>query len=233
MKDFFKKLFGSAQRQFFSRSPRVAFLRGDGVHFECSGKSFPVRDLSDSGLGIERVDREFTMGAVLDGKLTILSKEIAVRVEVIRVTEDVLGCKFLDDARPVRAALVDLFQEEIQASGMSEVSSKSLAKEEGGNPRWFYAPGNFELYLLENEGQVSRFELNLDGCIYSAKKGSRLRVGNVPEELRGNPSHAKSSLIQWRDNLEEAERLKAERVIRNIKPLPKELGEQIIQLLRS
>lgn len=228
-----EKIFGGGERERQIRSPRVSLLNGEEVYFEHADARFNVRNLSDTGLGMDRADRSLSKGAVLEGRLCLLSKEIPARLEIMWVADTTLGGRFLGDSRPIRAVLVDLFREEIQATGMSEVASERLVKEGEGSPRWFYAPGNYELFFLEKDGQVLRFDLDMNGRIFAAERGGRLRTGTIRREDRNKPSYAKSDLIQWNEKVDDADRVKAERVINNIQPLPRELAAKICEMLRS
>lgn len=233
MKSWLEKIFAATKRVFQARSARVALADGEEVYFEHDGRRLGIRNLSDSGVGLERSGRELSKGAVLEGRLFVLGKEIPVRIEVMRVAADLLGCRFVGDMRPVRAALVDLFRDEMRATEMSEVASEHLAAVGEGTPRWFYAPGNFGLFVVEKEGQVLRFDLDLAGRVFSAERGGRLRMGTIALEDRNKPSHARSQLVQWQSSVAAEDRLKVERVLANIKPLPPELAAQIRNMLKN
>lgn len=233
MKSWLAKLFGSAHRTPLERSPRVTLLQGEEVYFEAAGERYGIRNLSETGVGLEKADAQLEKGAVLEGRLWLLGREIAVRLEVMYANGPLIGAKFLGDTRPVRSALVHLFREEVQAKKMSEVAPERLAREGEGSPRWFYAPGNYELYFLERDGEILRIELNLNGRVLTRERGGVLRMGLISEEGRTKPSHARASLVEWQAAPDEGERAKAERVLRNIPSLPPELRDKLAAFLKN
>lgn len=233
MKSWLGKLWGSKQRTLQQRSPRVTLLRGEEVFFETADERYEIRNLSETGVGLASRELLLEPGAVLEGRLWLLGREIAVRVEVMHAHGAMIGAKFLGDTRPVRSALLNLFGDEVQALQMSEVSSEHVDMSRDGNPRWFYAPGNYELFFLEEAGEILRLELNLNGRVFLRERGGVLRMGFIAEEVRHEVGRDRASLIEWLPAPDEVERTKAERVLMNMPALAPELRARLGIFLRN
>ncbi len=85
---------------------------------------------------------------------------MSIKLEVMRKDGFFIGAKFIEGAAEIRAKLKKQFNEEIRATEMSEVAADHLMNEEKvGKPRWFYAPGNYELFFTEQDGRVLKLEM--------------------------------------------------------------------------
>jgi hypothetical protein len=213
------------------RSTRIRLLLSDGARLETADGAYPLLNLSESGIGM--LCEAGQMPQRVAGRLFLGSEILAVELEIVRRDGSHAGARFLGDGAAVRSALRRLFTEEIRATEMSEVDSNFLAGEGEGRPRWFYAPGNYELFFLEGEGGVLRVEIEWNGKVISARPGEPCKVGRIEAEERHKPGHAKSALVSWEGEAEDADRAKAVRIIENISGLEPETRGKIVSLLRK
>jgi len=232
MKKFLKNIFRKKDRKRVSRSPRVRLLLSDAIRFETEGGVFPVVNLSDSGMGLfcdEQNPLTDTKGVLYLGE-----EKIPLEVEVVRKQEGFWGVRFSVEGAAVRSALRRHFMEEIHATEMTEVDSAHLSREGKGKPRWFYAPGNYELFFLEGpEGEIHELQMEWSGRVLHSSVSGGLRSGFLEEENRQKPAHARSNLVHWEGNFSEQDRLKGIRVIENIPGIDAVVRGRLVALLRK
>lgn len=235
MKKLMEKFFGNKKpKGKQARSTRVRLLLADAVRLETKDGAFPVVNLSDSGMGF-LAEGEFPHKKV-SGTLVLEKESIGVEIEVVRKNGGFVGARFLGDGAEVRSALRRHFSEEFHATEMSEVDSSHLAAEEGkGKPRWFYAPGNYELFFLEKneEGEILELQMEWGGRVLSASQENGLRSGFIHKEDRTQPGHAKSNLIHWESQVSEMDQAKAVRVLENIPGLDPKVRGRLVSLVRG
>ncbi|MCO5144289.1 MAG: hypothetical protein M9962_14470, partial [Oligoflexia bacterium] len=106
-----------------------------------------------------------------------------------------------------------------------------LATKLNGKPRWFYGAGNYELFFIEDLGNILRFELEWQGHVFTREYGKPLRAGFINSEDRDKPSHAKSAIVQWQKEYSQELLIKAARIVENIPGLELEFRKQIQKFL--
>lgn len=233
MKKLFEKFLPKKEssKSYQERSPRVRLLLGDGAVLTASQKSFPILNLSETGLAFQSSGEDFS--GQISATLTLDGSSLPVELEVARKGVGEIGAKFIGNPTPVRALLRKCFMDEIHASSMSEVDSERALPESNGKPRWFYAPGNYELFLVEVNQQVVRFEMEWAGKVLSVGPETGTRFGLIREEDRIKPSHAKANIIEWQLEVDDIQKKKAVRILENISNLDNTVREQLLKLLRN
>jgi hypothetical protein len=213
------------------RSQRVRLLLSDGAQFDCGDEIFPVLNLSETGIGLlaEKASPQDRM----EGTLLIGEEKIPVQLEVVRRSGSHVGARFSGDLAVIRGALRRQFTEEIRATEMSEVNPAHLAADIAGQPRWFYAPGNYELFFVEQDSKILKVEMEWNGRVVAVKAGEPLRTGVIEGEERDKPTHAKSSLVRWEAEVADRYRAKAIRIVENIPGLDPLTRGKLIRLLRN
>ena len=237
MKKFLQKILGSketpavnASRDLRQRSPRVRIPSLDrSVFISSNGKRFPLRNLSETGMALlcqgERFPEE------MNGSIQVGEEQVYVELLVVRREGDEVGVSIVDGASEVRGLLRRFFAEEFHALEMTEVDVTHQKAVDLGRPRWFYAPGNYELFLVEHEGAVIRFELGW-GSDLIAYGDKGLRYGKVEREQREGMSHAGSALVNWMEQVSPEQKLKAVRILENIPSLDTSLRQRLQALIR-
>lgn len=236
MKRLLGKLFGSkpeeaAAPKLRTRAPRVRVPLTDEASFVShDGKAYPLRNLSETGLALLSPGERFPDGTW--GELRVGGERVAVRLTTVRRNGDEAGCVIADGGAGVRALLRRVFSDEFKALEMTEVESKRQKTVEEGEPRWFYAPGNYELFYVSHEGKLVRFEVEWNGNVLAHSKDSGLRFGTVAREGREDVAHARSELIQWAGEVKPEHRQKVLRILENVPGLDGEIRKQLQELLR-
>ncbi len=227
---FFKKS-KPAERAIIERSARVRLLLGDSCYFESSGHKFPVVNVSETGLALEGNNKN--VGERMSGALCLGQEVISIEVEVMRQSRSFFGVRLIQGGDDLRRALRRIFTDEFKAMEMSEVASSRLDSETEGQPHWFYAPGSFELYLVEIAGKVQKAEIAWNGKVLAVRIGERARAGNLQSEDREKVDHAKSNLIIWLDSVSDSDRLKALRLVENIPGLEPGFKAQLKEMFNT
>jgi hypothetical protein len=225
------KFWKKKERTIAERCPRIRLLLSDGMRIGTEEGEFPLLNLSESGVGFLAENNHFQRNFA--AKIHFGQISVDVSLEVVRKDGSFVGAKFIGDTGELRKLLRKQFMEEIRATEMSEVAPESLRKEEyQGKPRWFYAPGNYELFFTEEKGKVLRVEMEWNGRVISVEGEELPRIGNISPEDRQKPAHSKSSLVQWEAELSDADRNKAIRIVENVRGLDVEIRGQIVKMLR-
>lgn len=231
MKKFLKKIFAKKERKRVSRSPRVRLLLSDAIRFDTESGVFPVVNISETGMGLFCDEQNPLVDT--KGILHLGEEEIPLEVELVRKHEGFWGVKFIGEGASIRSALRRHFMEEIHATEMTEVDSAHLAQASKGKPRWFYAPGNYELFFLEGpKGEIQELQMEWGGRVLHSSVNGGLRSGFLEEENRQKPAHARSNLVHWEGSFSEQDRLKGIRVIENVPGLDAVTRGKLVELLR-
>jgi len=213
------------------RSPRIRLLLSDGARIETAEGAFPLLNLSESGIGF--LAEAASLPTRVSGVLYLGDESLNVDLEVVRRNGGNLGARFMGDGAAIRAALRRQYNEEIRATEMSEVDPGHLSKDSSGTPRWFYAPSNYELFFLEDQGEITRLEIEWNGRVVACYSGEGPRAGTIDAEDRQKPGHAKSSLVKWEPDFKETDRAKAIRIIENVPGLDPVTRGRLVSVLRK
>ncbi|MGZ3694230.1 MAG: hypothetical protein ACXWQO_08510 [Bdellovibrionota bacterium] len=216
-------------REMKARRPRIKLLLGEESFFKSdSGQKFPVLNISETGLALGK--SAFGLKEKISGVLHIGDESIPLTIEIMRPGQTV-GAKIIAGEASLRSALRRLFADEFKAQEMSPVAAERLAPETEGNPHWFYAPGNYELYLVEKDSAIVKAHLSWKDRFISLRKDEKAKFGLLLQNDREEPGHAKSALVNWQDSLSEEDRLKALRIVENVSSLDGALKSQLKTLL--
>ena len=235
MKKLLGKLLGRAPEEppapsYLQRSPRVRLPDVDAATFVADGREYPIRNLSESGLALvgEGLPDE------VSGQITVGGDGTPVKLKVVRRRGSDLGLLILDGASGVRALLRRVFADEFRALEMTEVDSSHQKAVDLGQPKWFYAPGNYELFFVEHEGKILRFEIEWNGQVLVYSAGSlRFGVVDLAAQARSEGGHARSELVKWAQEVSPETKRKALRLVENVNGLDVSTRKQLQTLLRD
>jgi hypothetical protein len=235
MKKFLGKLLGrnpeeSALPTYANRSPRVRLPEIDAAVLFTDGREYPIRNLSETGLAIEGqgLPDEF------NGQIRVGTDSAEVKLKVMRRRGSDMGLLITDGASGVRGLLRRVFADEFRAMEMTEVDSSRQKIVELGQPKWFYAPGNYELFFVEHEGKILRFEIEWNGQVLVYSNGSvRFGVVDSAALARSDGGHVRSELVMWAQEVLPETRRKALRIVENVSGLEPASRKQLQDLLKD
>jgi hypothetical protein len=229
MRKLLKKVFGAASEPLRPRSPRLRIpLADEAVFLARNGRAYPLRNLSETGLALLSPGERFPDEA--GGEIRVGGEKVYVELLTVRRDADEVGLSIGDGAAGVRALLRRVFTDEFHALEMTEVDASRQKPVEQGAPRWFYAPGNYELFYVEHEGKLLRFEVEWNGRVL-AHDGESLRFGTVSGEPREEVSHTRSALVRWESGVPDECRRKASRILENVPGLDAAARKQMQAIL--
>jgi hypothetical protein len=234
MKKLFEKLLGkkAAEPNLIGRAPRISFSKFENAFLRLpDGRKLPLRNLSETGLAVE-MDSSSALEREVRGSLVLGDLEVAVQFGVVWQRDGQVGGSFEGDTTPIRGSIRRLFKEEAKAKEMSEVSSDRIAQEKEGEPRWYYAPGNYQLFLVEIQGKVKRFQLEWGENLVEGD-GTFVRFGLIEAEEAQKPGQKKAESVRWHIQVGEEMRLKAIRIVENVPGLAASARAQIQQQVRG
>lgn len=239
MKNFLKKVLGiGAEEKAYEqkqRSPRVRIPVVDrAVFVSANGKSFPLRNLSETGLALSNNGGDRFPDEV-SGEIHVGSEKVAVELLVVRRAGEEVGVNFANDPSELRGLLRRVFGDELHAQKMSEVDPEKQKAADEGKPRWYYAPGHYELFYVEQGERIVRFELEWNGSLMVYANGG-LRFGLIDRkenQEQEKMKHAQSSLVKWADQVRADEKTKAMRLLENIQDLEAPHRKQMQNLLQT
>ena len=166
----------------------------------------------------------------MKGQVIFEEQSLHVEIAIVWREKASAGGRFLAGHAEVRGLLRRIFTDELRAMEMSEVDSSRQKALEEGNPKWFHAPGNVELFYVENGGELKRFEVEWGGNVL-VWDGKQLRFGTVDPEHRESLSHARSSIVNWSSELSPKILKKALRILENVQGLDAAILERMRGIL--
>lgn len=147
-----------------------------------------VANLSITGLSFYpaiELDRLIKRNTTFFGQLVLPTARFPLELKIVHTDNGVVGCAFQGEYSQVQNEIRRFFAHEIAALEMVEVKREILKDEPDGDPRLFRGRNNCELFLVEKNGQLVRFQLSIFGNYIEGGKGLRTRVGTlVPESQR-------------------------------------------------
>ena len=237
IKNLFGKGESAEEKAFRERSQRVRILDGQRIVFQWQGHDFQVQNISETGLGLFLMQDFAQLPVKMSGHLKMQEISIPMDIEVRRKTDVILGCQIVSDRSELRKLIRRHFQTELQAGKMSEVAQEHL-QAQGRKPRWFFAPGAYELYVQEEGENIYSLQLSFQGHFIEAELGKALKYGSTrrrdEEENTSISQINRSALVQWQKEPIPAEVLQeALRVVGNVEALKPREREQLTMLLKS
>ena len=222
---------GPEEKAHQPRSPRVRVPIADDATFVMpNGKTFPLRNLSETGMAL--LSAGFAFPDEAWGEIRVSGERVTVKMAAVRRHGDEIGLAFTDGLAGVRALLRRVFHDEIHALEMAEVESGRQREVELGSPRWFYAPDNYELFYVAHEGELLQLELGWGENLISFDHTRGLRFGAVKDEGRGGNAYARSALVSWASEVAPELKLKALRLLENVAGIEPEIRRKMEEILK-
>ncbi|MDH5297479.1 MAG: hypothetical protein OEV91_00485 [Desulfobulbaceae bacterium] len=227
-----------------TRAPRVHILPLHNIHFVMagsgSGDPASLANLSFSGVGLlaDGHRRWPPPGAMIFGDFLFGGDRHPVSMLVVRSAGKIVGCQFDSSSKErLRPLVLRYFDLELSALRLYPVDPQYLKEEEDGQPHWLRGHDNCELFLVEREGRLVRFNLTFFGNHIEGGAELPLRFGQVvdTEEGGGDGGYKmkESSLISPLASFPPELLERAWRFVANIEPLAEEHRRVILWRLRQ
>jgi hypothetical protein len=181
---------------------QLSFRKKDPVDQDQS--IIPVINVSMSGIALLRgqVFGEAKRSEKIDGDLFVSQSVFSVQLDIIHVTNQVLGCRFIAPSFELKQAIVRYFDLELAALSLSEVNPAVLQRAEDGSPHWLLGKNNCELYFVENDGRLVRFYGAFCGNYFEGERSGTTRFGQVAfDQPRNDLGYPRSTLLNVEQNV--------------------------------
>lgn len=220
------------------RASRVRLMPLHDVYFRPlgeTGEPVVVANLSSTGMGLVRETGRFwpQPEAMVQGELVLPRKTFKVQIKVVRNTPSIVGCAFLSTPTELFDAIQEYFKVELNALQLSEVKQEILKEETDGTPKLYRSAKNCELFIVEAEGQIVRFQLSFLGHFFEGARGQPLKYGFIHGDDKEKPKYKGSSLVRFTSNVPTDVLEAATKFILNVEGLSKNYRETIERALRS
>ncbi len=225
MKKIFLKLLGKGQdkKAFIERAARARMLDSHSIYFESlafPGAKLGVLNISVTGVGLDESSllKWPDSGGELEGRFHFQRAEVPAKLQIVRKKSGIIGCSFTGELAPIRRAVMDFFNIELEAQKMSEVRVSQFDNITEGSPRWFYSNEGMELYFVEKNSVIINFYL-VHGTHYLEGSKDGIRYGHIQggeERPSGEIRHKQSNLISWQDSVSDETLAMLRRMIKNI-----------------
>lgn len=226
------------ERARVERASRVRLMPLHDVYFRPMGETgepVVVANLSSTGMGLVREVGRFwpQPQAVVQGEVIMPNGAYQVQAKVVRSTPTIVGCAFLNTPTALFDAIQEYFKVELSALQLAEVNPEILKEETDGTPKLYRSSKNCELFFVESEGRIVRFQLSFLGHFFEGARGQPLKYGFIHGDDKEKPKYKGSSLVRFTSNVPNDVLDAATKFILNVQGLPKNHRETIERALRS
>lgn len=209
------------------RASRVRLMPLHDVYFRPvgeTGEPVVVANLSSSGLGLVRESGRFwpQPHVVVQGTLVLPQGQFQLQIKVVRNTPTIVGCAFVSGTPELFDAIQKYFQTELHALQLTQVRPEILKPEPDGTPRLFRSSRNCELFLVERDGALVRFQLSFLGHYFEGMPGQPLRYGFIHGDDKEKPKYKGSSIVRVSGNIPSEVIETAKKFILNVPDLSKQ-----------
>lgn len=226
-------------KDFVPRATRVQVIPIHGVTLkilsgENSDKTLALSNISASGLGANPhqgmpLPRK---GELLQATVLFPSARYPVKIRIAHSSELAMGCAFIEEFSILKNEILHYFNVELAAKELVEVNSDILKGEPDGAPRLFRGRNNCELFLVEHEGKIVRFQLSFFGNYIEGGEGLKTKLGFLSSTQNEKPKYKGSSIVRLVSELSPEIIHNAMKFVDNIKMLSTEQREIICIAIR-
>jgi len=177
-----------AGEKILQRSPRITVTPLHNISFHLT-EPFELPDIrigniSSTGIGFLRdnMPEQLTDTDIYKGYLVHHDRDAKIETRYVHHTARILGCAFLREFEEIKKIIRRYFTIEMAAMDLAEVSHKVLRKLPEGTPHWFQKTGDCELYYVEDNGEILRFNVTFFGNYLEFEQGKKLVYGRIISE---------------------------------------------------
>lgn len=174
----FKKSKDRNDRQDFRMEDPVL----ENISFQFNQYTYQVANLSLGGLGVViPEDHRFPLGGQLTGAILFGEDVCPVKIELVHITNNILGAKVIDNQSHFANRLHQYFESEFEGLKVKKMDEGRLSPKKDGDPHWFYSDPQHELYFLTQKDEIVFFQLNFQGFIIEMNLKGKISFGEIKE----------------------------------------------------
>ena len=199
-----------------------------------SEKILKVANLSASGVGaIPEAGMQLpNKGDRMTGSMVFPDGKFPVTMKVAHASDLAIGCAFVEEFTNLKNEILRYFSVELAAKELVEVNADILKSEPDGAPRLFRGRKNCELFLVENDGKIVRFQLSLFGNYIEGGEGLKTKLGFLASAQDEKPKYKGTSLVRLVSEFSPEILSNATKYVENIQALSSEQREIICIAMR-
>jgi hypothetical protein len=238
---FLKKLFNKNTNPEFTQKREVPRAKPSNVNVTIPSlaKNIPVRNISVTGIAIDVIPEitQLTANLQISAQLNILEKTFIVDLKVLRRSDYIVAFAFLRPNPEMIQEISRVFLTEFNAQTIQYISQEKLQPVPDGKAHWYYGGENYQLFFVENSGEVIRFFIQILSDTIEKKPNQKLNYGRIwsdgPLNHDEGPKYKGSELIEQQKALPASVMKNAASFVSHIPKLPKRLSDQIIEELKN
>ncbi|MBL6991674.1 MAG: hypothetical protein ISR65_17970 [Bacteriovoracaceae bacterium] len=245
---FFSKIFRKdeqiePEKQVIDRESRVKTvslenitLKLDNIQENGSKVALKLENISAQGLAFiyEKDKSEIAVSTTLQGVVFIRDNDCPVSLEVRYVGPRRVGCLVKNQDRKYHNMVNKYFLDELAALDLHQVKSEKLKNDPDGVPAWFFGDRNYELYYVEDNNQVVKFNLSIFGNIIDLKPGGNITCSTIIEDNTTTRAKFKKTEMVETTSKVPADILEhAKKFVSYIEDLNADHREQILKILEE
>ena len=149
--------------------------------FDNNSVQLPILNLSLRGInfshsnGLNQLDIEDVLG----GKICIDKEDVTVKVKVLHLTKEYVGCSFVSIPNNFEAWFYQNFKPEISAQNLNVIDPKILSHKFEGEPYYYRGTNSDEIYYTFHKGKIHYFNIQCEGHFLSGGSSAPLKLGKI------------------------------------------------------
>ena len=172
---------------------------------------------------------------LIQGQLIIDNDVFDIVVEIMHVSSNFIGCKFIKTPAHFKAKLSYYFYHELLASTLYSIKSDKLNVDPDGDQVFLMGEDNCELYYVKQENKLIKFNLTIMGNYIEVDKNKNFFFGNIVEDesSEGLNKYKGSSLIQKDPSYNLEVKNNIIKFINNVDELPQNFRNEMVELIKA
>ena len=221
------------------REPRIKAFALHNVSFrpdQDPTNVFLIANISSGGIAFIRNKsvENLQVGSDVRGILIISEDSLPISMKVLRLSPEVVACKFNSENVSLEKLLRKYFDIEIAAMKMLKMKTEFLEPSPDGIPVCFNGQNHNKLYFIESGETVTYFEFSFFGNYIKGVKGRKLNYGNlVTSDLRQSIRYSESNLVNKSLNISDDIKNTAISFLENIEQIKSSHRSEIVEAVKK
>ena len=220
---------------------RIKILPQHNLQFKpknnISNIDYKLENISSTGLAFMAGthDNLIEKGHIVECQLIIDDIVFEIAVEVMYISQALIGCKFVKSPPHFKAKLSYYFYHELLASTLYPIKSEKLNPDPDGDQVFLMGEDNCELYYVKQENKLVKFNLTIMGNYIEVDKNKNFFFGNIVEDesSEGLNKYKGSNIIQKDPHYTQEVKNNIIKFINNVDELPQDFRSEMVKLIKA
>jgi hypothetical protein len=198
-------------RQLIPRPPRYKLKYSHSfflASFDDKSVQLPILNMSLRGINFSHSNglKQLAVEDIVSGKICIDKDEVSVKVKVLHITNEFVGCSFVSIPNNFEAWFYQNFKPEISGQNLIVIDPKILSHKFEGEPYYFRGSNSDEIYYTLKKEKIHYFSMQCDGHFLSGGNNTSLKFGKVLKLIDEKPhGYKRADNVEWGIKLTEPE----------------------------